>query len=453
MTVNDLTLTVTFKVDCGGGRHEASITLTAWGAIEFSTSCEVAMLPPTVRKLSNLKWYCEERLSMKVRWLAWDFFIGTAQSERTCLCLPSRVREQGRAFISQWQGQLKEGAMAKLAQEGFDPPTEDALRKALHSGNLHLQCAAAVLAGVQKQTSLIADLLETAQKQSSFCFKLAVLWALAKMPDCSPLEDFLCENFAVKDLTMALRDGSEVVQKAAAKALGRLKSVDAVPFLIKALKQASKKEVRDAIMQALVSIGEPAILHLVKDLERERDEEIWRAETEVLKHIKSLHAVKPIIKILESVRNAWAYDLLKGVLISLNELAVPELVKALDDESPIVRQMAIESLAELQNLKLSKLLKKVLAIKPLIKALLKASSVKDKKSKKIEKIYQATTNALLSIGEPAVVPLLEALDKTGSAEIKEVLLKFPPDILKKVMRKIGKKKQSLLEEILKGVHD
>jgi HEAT repeat protein len=452
MTANGLTLTVTFRVRCRYRSHNASITLTAWGAMEFFTPCfppEVAMLPPTVRKLSDLESPCKEYLSTKVRWLAWDFFVGTAQSERACLCIPRRVRWQVREFIKQWQERPEEGAMAKLAQGGFDPPTENALRAALHSEDLHLQCAAAVLTGVQKQTSLIPDLLEIAQKQSSPCFQLAVLWALSKMPDHSVLEDFLCQNFTVQDLARALRDGSEVIQEAAARVLGRLKNVEAVPSLIRALKQTSKK-VRDTARQALVSIGEPAIPHLVDTIQKKRDEEIRRAAAEVLGQIRSPRAVKPIIETLRNVRSALAiYDSLRGALVSINEPAIPVLVEALGDESPIVRQVAMESLAELQGIHISEWLKGVLAVKPLTEVLLKAL----KEPEKMEEIRQAATTALLSIGEPAVVSLLEALDKTGFATIEEILLQFPPDTLKKVMRKAGGRKRSLLKEILKGVHD
>jgi HEAT repeat protein len=263
------------------------------------------------------------------------------------------------------------------------------------------------------------------------------------------LEDFLCQNFTVQDLARALRDGSEVIQEAAARVLGRLKSVDAVPSLIRALEQSSKK-VRDAARQALVSIGEPAIPHLVDTIQKKRDEEIRRAAAEVLGQIKSPRAVKPIIETLRNVRSALAiYDSLKGALVSINEPAIPVLVEALGDESPIVRQVAMESLAELQGIHISEWLKGVLAVKLLTEVLLKAL----KEPEKMEEIRQAATTALLSIGEPAVVSLLEALDKTGFATMEEILLQFPPDTLKKVMRKAGGRKRSLLKEILKGVHD
>jgi hypothetical protein len=103
------------------------------------------------------------------------------------------------------------------------------------------------------------------------------------------------------------------------------------------------------------------------------DEEIRRAAAEVLGQIKSPRAVKPIIETLRNVRSALAiYDSLKGALVSINEPAIPVLVEALEDESPIVRQVAMESLAELQGIHISKWLKEVLAVKPLTEVLFKA---------------------------------------------------------------------------------
>jgi hypothetical protein len=55
MTANGLTLTVTFRVPCGYRSHDASITLTAWGAMEF------------LRLVFPLKWLCFPRPSENFR--------------------------------------------------------------------------------------------------------------------------------------------------------------------------------------------------------------------------------------------------------------------------------------------------------------------------------------------------------------------------------------------------
>ncbi len=53
MTTDNLTLTVNLKVCCGAGSHDATLTLTAWGMVEFFTTC--FLLPLTVRKTFRLQ--------------------------------------------------------------------------------------------------------------------------------------------------------------------------------------------------------------------------------------------------------------------------------------------------------------------------------------------------------------------------------------------------------------
>jgi hypothetical protein len=63
-------------------------------------------------------------------------------------------------------------------------------------------------------------------------------------------------------------------------------------------------------------------------------------------------------------------------------------------------------------------------------------------------VRQAAMDALLSIGKPAVVPLLDMLEKTGLAA-GETLLRLPSDILKEAMQGIEDgRKRALLTEIL-----
>jgi hypothetical protein len=65
-------------------------------------------------------------------------------------------------------------------------------------------------------------------------------------------------------------------------------------------------------------------------------------------------------------------------------------------------------------------------------------------------VRQAAMDALLSIGKPAVVPLLDILEKTGPAAARETLLRFPSDILIEAMQGIEDgRKRALLTEILR----
>ena len=69
MTTDNLTLTVNLKVCCGAGSHDATLTLTAWGMVEFLTPC--SLLPLTVRKLSDCN--CDKFLLAMAWELAQDF--------------------------------------------------------------------------------------------------------------------------------------------------------------------------------------------------------------------------------------------------------------------------------------------------------------------------------------------------------------------------------------------
>jgi HEAT repeat protein len=438
MTTDNLTLTVNLKVCCGAGSHDATLTLTAWGMVEFFTPC--FLLPLTVRKLSDCN--CDKFLLAMAWELAQDFYGAeepfrwlTELSDEAWLWLEasSQIPLQAQEFAKRWQGRLMEGAMEKLAQEGFDPPTENALRAALHSGDRHLRCAAAVLAGARKQTSLIPDLLEAAQEQSSFCLQLAVLWALTGMPDSRAL-NFLCRNLhcpalrtffrvrvvralgqiggsqAVEHLIAALHNGDEKVRRAAAKELGFLRDVCAIPPLIRALKYDIR--IRDAVAQALLSFGKLAIPHLIAALDdryhhevvkevlagfgevavapliealRRGSEAVREGAAKALGKIKDARAIKPLIEALgDFVIRKSVID----ALVSIGKPAVTPLIKALRDDNHLIRWGAAEVLGRLKNLR---------AVRPLLDAL------------KDGVAYDALKGALVAIGEPAVTALVEAL--------------------------------------------
>jgi len=333
-----------------------------------------SLLPLTVQKLSECD--CDKFLLAMTWELAQDFYGAeepfhwlTELSDEAWLWLEasSQIPPQAQEFARRWRGRLIEGAMAKLAQEGFNPPTENALRAALRSGNLHLQCAAAVLVGAQRLTSLIPDLLEAAQEQSSFCLQLEVLWALTEMPDSRAL-NFLCRNLhrpewrtffkvrvvralgqiggpqAVEHLIAALHKGDEKVRRAAAKELGFLKDVRAIPPLIRALKYDTR--IRDAVAEALLSFGELAI--------------------------------PPLIAALD---DRYHHEEMKEVLAGFGEVVVMPLIEALQRGSEAVREGAAKVLGEIKDVR---------AIKPLIKALGDFA------------IHESVIDALVSIGEPDI---------------------------------------------------
>jgi HEAT repeat protein len=231
-----------------------------------------------------------------------------------------------------------------------------------------------VLAGARKQTSLIPDLLEAVQEQSSFCLQLAVLWALTGMPDSRAL-NFLCRNLhcpalrtffrvrvvralgqiggsqAVEHLIAALHNGDEKVRRAAAKELGFLRDVCAILPLIRALKYDIR--IRDAVAQALLSFGKLAIPHLIAALD-----------------------------------DRYHHEVVKEVLAGFGEVAVTPLIEALRRGSEAVREGAAKALGKIKDAR---------AIKPLIEAL--GDFV----------IRKSVIDALVSIGKPAVTPLIKAL--------------------------------------------
>jgi HEAT repeat protein len=365
LTADDLELTATLKVRCGDGSHDAFITLTAWGMVDFFTPC--SLLPPTVKKLAGTKFDCGKYLHRMVQRLIQNFLLGELDE----LEAKENVPHQALAFLRRWQGRLMEGAMAKLAQEGFDLSTENALKAALHLGDKHLQCAAAVLAGAQKQTSLIPDLLEVARKQSSFCLQLAILWALTEMPDSSAL-NFLHQNFVRSDLsplfkikiakalgqigddssleylTEVLRDENVIVRRAGAKALEQLGDVRAIPALVQTLKHEKDEEVREAVVKTLLSIGEPTIPYIIEELPYHYFNRYSLELAELLVNFGEA-AIPHLIKALErdniSIREA-AID----ILASIGKPAVKVLVDALKSDNPLVRSGAGETLRKMEKM-------------------------------------------------------------------------------------------------------
>ncbi|MFA0776607.1 MAG: hypothetical protein PVTTEEND_000321, partial [Candidatus Fervidibacter sp.] len=149
---------------------------------------------------------------------------------------------------------------------------------------------------------------------------------------------------AVEHLIAALHKGDEKVRRAAAKELGFLKDVRAIPPLIRALKYDTR--IRDAVAEALLSFGELAI--------------------------------PPLIAALD---DRYHHEEMKEVLAGFGEVVVMPLIEALQRGSEAVREGAAKVLGEIKDVR---------AIKPLIKALGDFA------------IHESVIDALVSIGEPDI---------------------------------------------------
>jgi HEAT repeat protein len=294
---------------------------------------------------------------------------------------------------------------------------------------------------------------------------------------------------AVTPLIKALRDDNHLIRWGAAEALGRLKNLRAVRPLLDALKDGVAY---DALKGALVAIGEPAVTALVEALKDDAPL-VRRAAVEALAELKGVHAIQ------------WLAEMLRDEKIGVREATVrtlgklgdartiPSLIEALKDSSREVRLAAVEALQKFQDERVVAALMEALkdrskvvriaaaralgnlgdrravlsllealndkdtwlrvaviealgklnderAITPLLEALMDETS----------QVRQAAMDALLSIGKPAVVPLLDMLEKTGLAAAGETLLRLPSDILKEAMQGIEDgRKRALLTEILR----
>ena len=145
---------------------------------------------------------------------------------------------------------------------------------------------------------------------------------------------------AVKPLIRVLQRPLLKERQAATQALGILKDPSAIQPLIDVLKQ-KETELRQPIVDGLVNIGFPAILHLIKML-GDDDQYMRSAATEVLLKMGS-QGVAPLLK-ASLGRNQNLQTPTQQIIIALDSQAAAPLTLLLSDEDERIRLSAAELL-------------------------------------------------------------------------------------------------------------
>lgn len=226
---------------------------------------------------------------------------------------------------------------AAKALEKMGGPAVEPLIRALDDNNSNVRWEAADILGAIGNSSAADPLFEATKDRDSVVRKVAAQ-ALAKLGDIRATEPLIVilksdsasdradaadalgdlnDSGAVEPLIIALDDNLDFVRESAAAALGKLKDARAVEPLIRAIGNYSDALLQDEAGKALIAIGEPSTVPLIKAL---NDDEKW-------------------------VRFYAAYCL--GYSNDIR--AIEPLRNALSDEDADVREMASDSILRLEE--------------------------------------------------------------------------------------------------------
>jgi HEAT repeat protein len=192
--------------------------------------------------------------------------------------------------------------------------------------------------------------------------------------------EMLGEVYGADPLIRALDDRDWYVHFAAAKALGRLKDVRAVSYLIAAM-CGKDSYIRNEAINTLEIIGKPAVNILISNLNNEykgEEEDIREGIIIALGKIGDTKAVDPLVEFLKSgsySERAMAATALGNIG---DNRAVSPLIDALHDKEGYVRRMAASALGKIKDSR---------AVKPLITAI-----IRDTAGPEIEAYTEALNN-------------------------------------------------------------
>jgi len=158
------------------------------------------------------------------------------------------------------------------------------------------------------------------------------------------------------------------------------------------------KEVRLAVIKALISIGTSDVIPFLKQALEDHEEEIQQKATEGLSDMRQ--------ELLVRLRNedlGVKADAVKGLGLIGNEEDIERLKSCLLDKYTSVRVEAVKALSSIGGEKV---------VDALIKAL----------NDKAERVRGQAVEALNSMGEPAVEPLREAQKKEADPNVRQVII-------------------------------
>ena len=282
----------------------------------------------------------------------------------------------------------------------------------------------------------IEPLIKALGYGKNFCWAARALGKLCDPRAVEPLIKALggCNNFArgpaasalgeigdpraVEPLIKVLMDGWAC--REAGEALSKLRDPRVVELLIETLDNVKGWDREKAVKAAeagaglLGKLGDPrAVQPLIKALSAD-DKRVGRAAAKALGELGDPRSVNRLIQALRAGNDlaAWALGILG------DQSAVEPLIVALGDRNSGVRDYAAIALANLGNER---------SVEPLIEALRRPEWT----------IRAAAADALVRLGEPAVEPLIRALDG-GSSAAAEALGKLgDPRSVEPLIRALG----------------
>ncbi len=295
---------------------------------------------------------------------------------------------------------------------GFGPPALKPLINTLKFKNDEVVNLSVEILGRIGNSHTVAPLVSVFKTTQSDAIKMATVRALGKIGSARAipfLVELLTYNFpaiqklaakailcigdhAVDPLIQALYTKNMILISHSALLLGQLRDKKAVPPLVSILEKADYKEIRISIITALGQIGDKAAVpSLLSVLEKIESDKIVLITVKALENIRDPRATLPFFHIYLKT-DPFIQTKISSALIAIGEPAVKPLILILLENNPDFLKLASNSLIKIGKP----------SIEPLIHQF-------KKNSPETRKILANLAKILISIGEPAVIPLIETL--------------------------------------------
>lgn len=235
---------------------------------------------------------------------------------------------------------------------------------------------------------------------------------------------------AVAPLIKALKNANPITREWVIRTLGEIKNRKAIKPLIKTLRKDEKSWIRERAAEALAKIGDKKTVKPLIQALKDEDRGVRGKAAEALGNIGNPTAVEPLIKALEEDRDDSGHVqacIAKALGKIRDPRAVDPLIKQLNEHNTLWWKI---KWAEIQEWSKTKRTREKIAL-PMrqhletgirrgvqIRAIQALGEIRDPKAiepliKKLgdplHEIWQATVEALIKMGEPAVEPLIQAL--------------------------------------------
>ncbi len=269
---------------------------------------------------------------------------------------------------------VREGAISTLGHLRDERAIEP-LVQALKDPSSGIKCAAARSLSEIGNNGAVVPLIRALEDEDSGVRKEAAC-ALGKIGDRRAVESLLhameiaesrVQQFPIPRIFFGSDSEFDEIQNSRrqqravlmeiAKALGELRDVRAVQPLARVLRFDDIDQ--QMISQALISIGEPVVLDLIRTL-RDGDSSDRINAARALGLVKDKRAVEPLILALKDEESEVKWRAARALGELEDKRAVESLIHALQDKSSLVRQMSAITLGRIGDRR---------AVEPLIQAL------------------------------------------------------------------------------------